>query len=162
MEQDAGDLVQEMMCRAWGNFSLTEERSYRRAWLFVILRNVAGEWHRTQSRRVRLNPMTATELTELASDDLTEAFAPLGPMSEDRFAEFLNDELAGALEALSPAAREIVLLSAIGELTYREIAEVLDCPIGTVMSRMARARRTLREKLADCAGIIRGTTELRT
>ena len=56
-----------------------------------------------------------------------------------------------ALDALEPSFREVVVLSVVGDLTYREVAQVLDCPMGTVMSRMARARRALRERLADYA-----------
>jgi len=70
-------------------------------------------------------------------------------MSEEQFREFLDATIAQALDALEAPAREIVILSVAADLSYREIAEVLDCPIGTVMSRMARARRALREHLAD-------------
>ena len=54
-------------------------------------------------------------------------------------------------DALVPEFREVVVLSVAGGLNYREVADVLDCPVGTVMSRMARARRLLRERLADYA-----------
>lgn len=150
-EHDAQDLVQEALLRAWRNFSLTEERTHSRAWLFVILRNVAAEWHRTAKRRIRLISSEALELTELSPSDPTEPFAPLPAMDERRFLEFLDDHLAAALDALEPSFREVVVLSVVGDLTYREVAQVLDCPMGTVMSRMARARRALRERLADYA-----------
>ncbi|MCH8241923.1 MAG: sigma-70 family RNA polymerase sigma factor, partial [Planctomycetes bacterium] len=88
-----------------------------------------------------------------------EPFSPLPSFDECRFREFLDDRLVEALDRLEPAFREIVMLSAAGDLSYREIAQVLDCPVGTVMSRMARARRSLREALssfATQAGWIRG------
>ena len=151
-EHDAADLVQEVLLRAWRSYSPAEEKTYRRAWLFVILRNVAAEWHRASQRRIRLVPVSHSELTELAPADLSEPFAPLPVMGEERFREFLGDELAGALGRLQPAYREVVILSVAGDLNYREIAEVLDCPMGTVMSRMARARRALREALATSQG----------
>jgi RNA polymerase sigma-70 factor (ECF subfamily) len=72
-------------------------------------------------------------------------------MSEAHFYEFLDDRLVAALEELDPPNREVVVLSVAGGLNYREIGEVLDCPMGTVMSRMARARRALRERLAEFA-----------
>ena len=72
-------------------------------------------------------------------------------MDERQFREFLDDKIAAALSALDPPFREVIVLSVAGGLSYREIAQVLDCPVGTVMSRMARARRTLRERLAQCA-----------
>lgn len=148
---EADDLVQESLLRAWRSFSLAQERTYQRAWLFTILRNVAWEWHRTATRRVRLITFPDSELTEVASQDPEEPFAQLRAMDESRFREFLDDRIVAALEALEPQFREVVVLSVAGELSYREVAEVLGCPVGTVMSRMARARRTLREQLAEFA-----------
>lgn len=148
---DARDLVQEALLRAWRSYSPSDGRSYGRAWLYVIMRSVAIDWSRLTKRRVRLVPSTHEELTEIASVDLTEPFSPLPAMDEGRFLDFLDDRVAGALNALDPSFREVVMLSVAGDLTYREIAEVLDCPAGTVMSRMARARRALRDQLADYA-----------
>lgn len=147
----AHDLVQETLLRAWRNFSSLEEGAYRRAWLFVILRNVAAEWHRTAKRRVRLVPVTDSALTDVASSDPCEPFAALPAMDEGQFRELLDDRVASALDTLEPQFREVIVLSVAGDLNYREVAEALDCPVGTVMSRMARARRALREKLADFA-----------
>lgn len=150
-EEDARDLVQETLLRAWRGFSPTQERAYRPAWLFVIMRNVALDWQRMARSRVKLVPTTEAELTAVAAADPTEPFAPLPAMSEARFREFLDDRLVRALDGLDAVFREVVVLSVAGELSYREVAEVLDCPVGTVMSRMARARRALRECLADFA-----------
>ncbi len=72
-------------------------------------------------------------------------------MDEERFREFLDERLVAALDALEPAFREVIILSVASGLNYREIAEVIGCPVGTVMSRMARARRALRERLGDLA-----------
>ncbi len=150
-EEDARDLVQETLMRAWRGFSPTEERTYRLAWLFVIMRNIATEWHRAASRRVRLVSSCDNELTDLAPIDLQERLAPLPNLEERQFREFLRAQLSTALDKLDDPFREVVLLSVAGGLSYRQIAEVLDCPVGTVMSRMARARRALREGLADFA-----------
>ncbi len=149
--EDARDLVQETLVRAWRSFSPAEERIYNRAWLFVIMRSVVVDWQRTARRRIKLVLAPESELTELAPADLTEPFCPFPAMSEDRFREFLDTRVAAALDALEPSFREVVILSVAGDLNYREIAEVLDCPVGTVMSRMARARRALRESLAAFA-----------
>jgi RNA polymerase sigma-70 factor (ECF subfamily) len=147
-EEDAArDLVQETLLRAWRAFSPHD--SHSRAWLMVILRNVVIDWRRAARRRIRLVSCEELELTDLAAADLGEPFAPFGAMDEARFREFLDQQVAAALDAIEPQFREVIYLTAEGGLNYREIAEVLDCPIGTVMSRMARARRALRERLAD-------------
>ena len=158
---DAGDLVQEVLLRAWRNFSPADDRVYHRAWLFAIMRNVALEWHRTRKRRIRLVPAADGELTELAAIDPTEAVGEFPGLDERQFREFLDERVAGALDALEGQFREVLILSVAGGLNYREIAEVLDCPMGTVMSRMARARRTLREQLAGYAQSERRHREVR-
>jgi len=159
--EDAADLVQETLMRAWRDFSPVHEAAYRRAWLLVILRNVAIDWSRAERRRIRMTPLSDAELTELAAPDASEPFAVLPAWDEARFREYLDDRLSAALDALPDVFREVILLSVAGELNYREIAEVLDCPVGTVMSRMARARRLLRERLADASprhlGVQRGS-----
>lgn len=150
-EEDVKDLVQETLLRAWRSFSPSEERTYSRAWLFVIMRTAAVDWQRTRGRRIRMVLASEIELTELSPADLTEPFSPLPAMSEERFREFLDQRIVAALDGLEPVFREVIVLSVAGDLSYREIAEVLNCPVGTVMSRMARARRGLREALADFA-----------
>ncbi len=149
--EDARDLVQETLLKAWRGFSPGQERTYSRAWLFVIMRNAVVDWQRTARRRINLVPSPDSELTELAPADLTEPLCPLPSMDEERFLDFLDDRIVAALDALEPSFREVVILSVAGNLSYREIAEVFDCPVGTVMSRMARARRALRENLAAFA-----------
>ena len=150
-EEDTRDLVQEVLLRAWRNFAPNDERVYHRAWLFVILRHVALEWHRTAKRRIRIVPLADSALTDLAPADPTEPFHPLPAMDEAQFREFLDDRIAAALDALDDRFREVLILSVAGDLNYREIAEVLDCPVGTVMSRVARARRAMRERLGAFA-----------
>lgn len=147
--EDAADLLQETLLRAWRDFSPTRDRAYRRAWLVVILRNIAVDWSRAKRWRIPVLPLDAGELTEVIATDASEPFAPFPQMDEARFRELLDDRVVAALDALEPPYREVVVLSVAAGLNYREIGEVLDCPIGTVMSRMARARRALREHLAD-------------
>lgn len=148
---DALDLTQETLLRAWRAFSPAEVPTYRPAWLFVILRNVAAEWHRASGRRIRIAPAVEVELTALAPVDLSESLAALPTMDEAAFREFLDDRMASAIDGLDAPFREVIVLSVAGGLNYREIAEVLDCPAGTVMSRMARARRALRDQLGSVA-----------
>jgi RNA polymerase sigma-70 factor (ECF subfamily) len=158
-ESDAQDLIQETLMRAWRNYSENDECTCSRTWLIAIMRNVVFEWHRASTRRVTLIPIEETELTELAGDDPGDPLAGLPNLAESQFRELLDCRIESALRALEPRYREVVLLSAAGGLSYREIAQVLDCPVGTVMSRMARARRYLRERLAsfvDERGRLRG------
>lgn len=147
--EDARDLVQETLLRAWGAYNPGEDRSYREGWLFVIQRRVAAEWVRHAHRRVTLEPVEHDELTELLGCDPSEPFDKLPSSTEDQFREFLDARVAAAFDSLEPAFREVVLLSVAADLSYREIADILGCPLGTVMSRMARARRALRERLAN-------------
>lgn len=150
-EEQVRDLVQETLLRAWRGYSPSPGNEYHASWLFVILRNVALDWSRLASRRVQLVPVVPSELTDIAAADPMDPFMPLPGMTEAQFREFLDDRLVSALDGLDPVFREVVVLSVAGELNYREVAEVLDCPVGTVMSRIGRARRALRESLADCA-----------
>jgi RNA polymerase sigma-70 factor (ECF subfamily) len=145
--ENARDLVQETLLRAWAAYNPGEDRSYREGWLFVIQRRVAAEWIRHAHRGVTLEPGEHDELTELVGTDLSEPFAAIPSLTENQFRDFLDERVAAAFDALGPAFREVVLLSVAADLNYREIAEVLGCPLGTVMSRMARARRKLRERL---------------
>lgn len=149
--ENARELVQETLLRAWAAYNPGEDRSYREGWLFVIQRRVAAEWARHAHRRVTLEPVEHDELTELVGTELSEPFEALPSSTEDQFREFLDERVATAFDALEAPFREVVLLSVAADLNYREIAEVLDCPVGTVMSRMARARRALRERLAGFA-----------
>lgn len=158
-EEDARDLVQEALCRAWRNFSPSGEEAYRPAWLFVIMRNVVTEWHRSTKSRITLVPAQDSELTEAVAPDADNPFAAFPSMDEARFRDLLDDRIVQAFDALEAPFREVLVLSIAGGLTYREVGEVLDCPVGTVMSRMARARRALRERLADYASTNRRTAE---
>ena len=139
-ENRALDLVQETYLRAWKYFDTFERGTNCRAWLLRILHNVwADQW-----RQPRLEiPLTDTE------EALIEPYYDW----ED---EFLKDELTHGVESallqLPVAYRWAVLLADVEELSYQEIAQVMNCPIGTVMSRVNRGRRTL-------ARLLRKTTE---
>ncbi len=160
---DAEDLVQEALTRGWRSFSPTDASTYTKAWLFVILRNVAFEWRRLSKRRVRLVPLMDADLTDPEGEHPSPGedadFAPFAPMDEARFTSLVDERIIHALERLDDPMREVLMLSVAGGLSYRDIAAVLRCPVGTVMSRMARARRRLRDELADharAAGWTRG------
>src|SRR3989442_14621185 len=129
--EGADDVVQETFLRAWKYFETFNSETNCRAWLFRILRNA---WiSRWRKRRLEL-PLTETE---------AETIEPYYDWEE----EFLKDEFpAGVKRALPdlPAAyRMALLLADVEEFSYEEIARIMECPIGTVMSRLNRARRML-------------------
>jgi RNA polymerase sigma factor (sigma-70 family) len=115
------------------------------------MRNITFEWHRKAQHRIKLVPIPDSELTEISPSDQSEPLCPLPTMDDECFREFLDERIVSALDALEPAFRETIMLSVSSGLNYREIAEVLGCPVGTVMSRMSRARRALRERLGVLA-----------
>ena len=145
---DAEDLVQETFLKALRGFAAFEPGTNFKAWIFRILRN-AFLTSRTGLAAIR----TVAIEDELSSTN--EAGAALQPESIiDRQTPELNlirmgDQAAlqSAMEKLPPPLLEVILLCDVEEMKYKEIATVLDIPIGTVMSRVARGRAALREAL---------------
>lgn len=138
---DAGDIVQETFLQAWKCFDRFEIGTNCRAWLYKILFNVIR-----QSRRKtwRYN------LRFVHDDDERTIEETLG--YEPLIGEHLDEKrVNAAFETLPETYREAVLLVDVHELSYREAAEALDVPIGTVMSRLSRGRAMLRTELADLA-----------
>lgn len=127
---DADDLVQDVMERALASREALRDASRLYAWLLAILHNLHASGHR---RRRRRGP-------EVPVEDLADALA-LSTAPTDRSAV---RDLVRAMALLPEEQRRILLLSALEGLSYRDLAEVLDIPMGTVMSRLARARERLR------------------
>jgi RNA polymerase sigma-70 factor (ECF subfamily) len=134
-ETDALDLVQETLLKAWRGFASFDQGGNLKAWLFTILRNA----HLDGCRRRRIDPLPLDPLAEPA----TSAPVPLPP------GEQLPDDLLRALSSLSSAHRMVLLLCDIEGLRYREIAETLGWPIGSVMSCLHNARTRLKQALLD-------------
>jgi RNA polymerase sigma-70 factor, ECF subfamily len=135
---DAEDLVQESLLRAFrGIHGLRDTEA--KAWLLAIVRNCFFTSRARQQKRATISvPATTTELEEVEiASDLEPESVSLG---EER-----KRELGDALAKLSAEHREILLLREVADMSYREIAAIANLPIGTVMSRLARARLTLRE-----------------
>jgi len=142
---DAEDLVQETYLRAYRGFSGFEEGTNLRAWMYRILTNTFINSYRKKQRE----PVTVQE------DDLDEwyLFDKLGesgvePSAEAEVIRSMPDEdVQKALEALPEGFRLAVLLADVEGFSYREIAEILGIPIGTVMSRLHRGRKALEKAL---------------
>jgi RNA polymerase sigma-70 factor, ECF subfamily len=127
----ADDLVQESYLRAWKYFGTFDAATNCRAWLFRILRNV---WI-TRWQKVRLElPLTETQ------EALIE---PYYDWEDEFLREELSPQVKRALSELPEEYRMAILLADIEEFSYKDIAHIMECPIGTVMSRLNRGRRML-------------------
>ena len=134
---DAEDVVQDTFRSAWTSRHLYDETRSERAWLLAILRRrVADHWRRRESREVP------------AGSDFSQPAAP----APDPFADELSAAMQAALGRLPAELRETLLLIVVGELTHQEAADLQGVPLGTVLSRVSRARSRLRQfLLADSA-----------
>jgi len=130
----ADDLVQDTLLRAVDKIHLWQPGSNMRAWLFSIMHNM----HVTNCRK---NARRPTHLA--ASTEVTDI-----PDRSNQFERVQVTEMAAALEKLSPDHREVLLLIVIEGLAYEEAAEILEIAIGTVRSRLSRARESLRHQLS--------------
>lgn len=128
----ADDLVQDTLERAWSRISLWQRRGDLRAWLFSILHNLSVD----RARSARVSPV------EHVPED--EIVAPVRPTQADMIEV---RDLDRALLSLAPEHREVLLLVAVEQMSYEQVARVLGIPKGTVMSRLSRARERFRAVL---------------
>mgnify|MGYP002381479384 CR=1 FL=1 len=145
----AEDVVQEAYLQAWKSFDRFESGTNCRAWLFKILFHCVNH-HRRRFFRFPL----LKEAEEFLESNLT-ARTPVPDKLSD-------GEILAALDRISADYRSVVLLVDVEEFSYKEVAEILGIPIGTVMSRLSRARKALRDQLiavAESYGIIRSAKE---
>jgi RNA polymerase sigma-70 factor, ECF subfamily len=161
---DAEDLVQETYLKAYRGFGGFEEGTNLKAWLFRILTNTYINRYRQQQRR----PDESTDVDDIEDFYLYRRLggveqSKLSQSAEDQLFElFTDDEVKAALESLPETFRMAVLLADVEGFAYKEIAEILDIPIGTVMSRLHRGRKALQKALYDFAverGLIDPDTE---
>jgi RNA polymerase sigma factor (sigma-70 family) len=143
-DHEAEDLVQETYLKALGNFSSFRSGTNFRAWIFRILRNTFLNSRSKLDRR-----MTVELSCDKPSLVTTDPDDPESLLIEQSTAAAIWD----AIEQLPRSSREVILLSDVEDFAYREIAEILGVPIGTVMSRLARARRSVRRALGPNPGI---------
>jgi RNA polymerase sigma factor (sigma-70 family) len=136
---EAEDAVQETCLKALRSFRRFEPGTNFRAWIFQILKNTISSERTRHGRQ-----LTQTIETE---DDFPVHAASLTTPETLLIARTSIEAVRAAIEQLPPVYREVILLCNIQEASYREIAEVLSIPIGTVMSRLARARKLIRLSL---------------
>jgi RNA polymerase sigma-70 factor (ECF subfamily) len=149
---DAEDLVQETYIKGWRSFHTFQEGTNLRAWMFRIMTNTYINKYNAQKRKG----------TEVELDDVEELFlykrlgsvdqSQLSSSAEDQMLElFTDDEVKNALEELPEDFRIPVLLSDVDGFSYKEISEMLEIPIGTVMSRLHRGRKAMQKMLYEYA-----------
>ncbi|HEX6238221.1 MAG TPA: sigma-70 family RNA polymerase sigma factor [Acidimicrobiales bacterium] len=149
---DAEDLVQETYLRAYRGFGGFEEGTNLKAWLYRILTNTYINSYRAKKRRP-----DETDLEEVEDLYLYRRIGGLEAAMAGRSAEeelldrFTDTEVKEALESLPENFRLAVLLADVEGFSYKEIAEILDIPIGTVMSRLHRGRKALQQRLYQFA-----------
>jgi RNA polymerase sigma-70 factor, ECF subfamily len=142
---DAEDLVQETMVKAYAGFHLFRAGTNVRAWLFRIMTNTWISSYRTAQRRV--DEVLAADVTDVQPN------AGGGQSAELAALEAMGDEeVRDAPQALPEGQRLVVYYADVEGFRYKEIAEILDVPLGTVMSRLHRGRANLRALLFDIAG----------
>jgi RNA polymerase sigma-70 factor (ECF subfamily) len=133
----ADDLAQETFLKAWAHFHTFDPATNCRAWLCRILHNTwISQWRKTR--------------LEVPVADIDDVGADAGyDWEAERIVGVLSSEMQWALEQLPETHRWAVLLADVEEFTYQEIAATLECPIGTVMSRISRGRRMLARLLTE-------------
>jgi RNA polymerase sigma-70 factor (ECF subfamily) len=147
----AEDLVQQTYLRALQAFPDLRHPDKAKSWLFQILSRLAVDQHRNQVREV---PLESDDLDRFSLYDLIWEEDPLpysDRLHDDFLAQFRDEEVRAALLALPEAYRIPLVLLYAEDMSYKELAEVLACPIGTVMSRLHRGRKILERALWECA-----------
>lgn len=142
---DAEDLVQETIMKAYQGFAGFEEGTYLKAWLFRIMTNTYINNYRKRQRR----PEYLTDDMSICEQPETSEYQSIRPQAAELEAleKLPSADLKAALDALSYDSRLVIYYADVEGFTYKEIAEIMQTPIGTVMSRLHRARRHLRRSL---------------
>ena len=146
-EADANDLVQETFLKAFRFIANYQKGTNAKAWLFKILKNIfINDYRKKAKMPVKVD---YEDITSYHSKD--NSYNEFYDLREELFKDLMGDEVSAALNAIPLEFRTIILLCDIEGFTYEEISKIIDIPIGTVRSRLHRARKLLREKLRDYA-----------
>ncbi|MEZ5013730.1 MAG: sigma-70 family RNA polymerase sigma factor [Chitinophagales bacterium] len=147
-EDDANDLVQETFLKAYRFISSYQQGTNAKAWLFKILKNgFINDYRRKTKQPVKV------DYDDIAGyhDTDDEGHVEFLDLRHDLFQGMLGDEVTRALNELPVDFKTIILLCDIEEFSYEEISKIIDIPIGTVRSRLHRARNILKDKLKEYA-----------
>jgi RNA polymerase sigma-70 factor (ECF subfamily) len=151
--QEAEDLVQDTLLRAYRFFDRYQPGSNFKAWLFKILKNSFINRYRKAQREANTVDFGAIEdgLERLVEVNFRADRSGWSDPEQLFMKGVVDSEIQSALEHLPPEYRMVLILAVIEEMSYKEIAAVLECPIGTVMSRLHRARRLMQTRLLGYA-----------
>ena len=147
-EDDAKDLVQETYLKAFRFINSFEEGTNAKAWLFRILKNSFINDYRKKSKepnKVDYNDVESYYNSEDANAEITP------DLRVEALQDMIGDEISNALNSLAVDFRTVIILCDLEGFTYEEMAKILDIPIGTVRSRLHRARNLLKDKLKSYA-----------
>lgn len=144
---EAEDLVQETMLKAFQNFHQYDRGTNCRAWLFTILHHTFLNRLKRSAREVLEPDGGAPKPAEEPWDYASAIYNP----EEEFFQKFMEPDVERALDVLPAPFREVVVLADLEGCSYKEIAQIVGCPTGTVMSRLYRGRRLLKQALLERA-----------
>lgn len=145
--RDFEDALQNAVLRAFRAFDRYHDDASFRAWMFKILTNEIFTINRKRGRVAEFEiAVEPEEIEEFAGLDFASP-AAAGPISWETLADALDEELLAALQSLNDSERSVLLMRGIGDLRYREIAECLDIPLGSVMGNLSRARQKMRDAI---------------
>ena len=149
-ESKAEDLVQETYLRAYRFWHRFEKGTNLKAWLLRIQTNeFINRYRKNQREKAVFDLHSYDSAVEKYADEKVEHLPP--EMRTQFLSSLMGDEVMQALDDLPIDFRMVVLLVDINDLSYKEVAEILDCPVGTVMSRLHRARKMMRSSLFEYA-----------
>ena len=145
---DAQDLVQETYYKAFRHFDKFQSGTNSKAWMFMILKNsFINDYRKSKREPYKLDYEQIQNFYENVKSDRAQE----NNLDKEFFNDLLDDELTSAIDQLPTKMREVFLLCDLDGNSYEETAELVGCPVGTVRSRLHRARHMLQETLMDYA-----------
>jgi len=147
---EARDLQQDALVRALRFHDKFREGTYAKAWLVTILKNLFINEYRKKARRPTLVELSGAEHLTANVADKDMGYFPR-ELKSHHILEYLGDDVRRAVDSLPERNRRTLIMADLQDMTYKEIAEEMDCPLGTVMSRLHRGRRLMRESLPNQA-----------